>query len=374
MMVQSICPSVLQPFILLKKIYFTPGPAQLFPSFARHMQTAIDEQIGSISHRSKQFRQIYQHTAEQLTELLRIPAGNGIFFLGSATEVWERSLTNCVATESFHLVNGSFSKRFYEFAGELGKHAVHVEAPFGQGFNASDALIPETAELVCLTHNETSSGVSMPVAEIHALKRNHPNKLFIVDAVSSAPYPDLDLSLIDSVFFSVQKAFGLPAGLGVWIANEKMLAKAEALISKGHSIGTYHSLPSLFKNFKNFETPETPNVMNIYLLGKVAEEMNRKGVDNLRKETEAKAQSLYSFLEKSSQFEIFVQNPAHRSQTVVVANTSGPASEVIEAVKASGNVVGSGYGSFKDKQIRIANFPACSVEETEKLITVLGQL
>lgn len=358
----------------LKKTYFTPGPAQLYPSVAKHVQTALDEQIGSISHRSKQFRQLYQHAAEQLRELLRIPAGSGIFFLGSATEIWERSLQNCVEHESFHLVNGSFSKRFYEFSLELNKHAVHVEAPFGQGFNASDALIPPTSELVCLTHNETSSGVSMPVAEINALKQQHSDKLFIVDAVSSAPYPDLDLALIDSVFFSVQKAFGLPAGLGVWIANEKMLAKAEQLKAKGLSIGAYHSLPSLFKNYRNYETPETPNVMNIYMLGKVTEEMNQKGVATIRRETEAKAQMLYDYLSMGPAFEIFVKNPAHRSQTVVVANTVKPAAEVIEALKANGLVVGSGYGSYKDKQIRIANFPATSVEEIERLIIELGKV
>jgi phosphoserine aminotransferase len=355
----------------LKKTYFTPGPAQLYPSVASHVQTALDEQIGSISHRSKQFRQLYQHAAEQLRELLRIPAGSGIFFLGSATEVWERCLQNCVEYESFHLVNGSFSKRFYEFSLELNKHAVHVEAPFGQGFNASDALIPQTSELVCLTHNETSSGVSMPVEEIHALKQLHSDKLFIVDVVSSAPYPDLDLSLIDSVFFSVQKAFGLPAGLGVWIVNEKMLAKAEQLKAKGLSIGAYHSLPSLFKNFRNYETPETPNVMNIYLLGKVAEEMNRKGIATIRRETEAKAQMLYDYLSMGPAFEIFVKNPAHRSQTVIVAHTVKPAAEVIEALKTNGLVIGSGYGSYKDQQIRIANFPATSVEEIERLIIEL---
>jgi phosphoserine aminotransferase len=343
------------------------------------MQTAMDEQIGSISHRSKQFRQLYQHAAEQLTELLQIPGGSGIFFLGSATEIWERSLQNCVANESFHLVNGSFSKRFYEFSLELNgknspRHAVHVEAPFGKGFDASDAFIPETSELVCLTHNETSSGVSMPVSEIHALKQAHANKLFIVDAVSSAPYPNLDLSLIDSVFFSVQKAFGLPAGLGVWITNEKMLAKAEQLKSQGSSIGTYHSLPSLYKNFKNFETPETPNVMNIYLLGKIAEEMNQRGVATIRQETEAKAQRLYDFMATSPAFEIFVQNPAHRSQTVVVANTTKPATEVIEVIKATGHIIGSGYGSYKDKQIRIANFPATSMDEIESLIAELKKL
>ena len=367
----------------MKNVYFTPGPAQLYPSVARHLQTAMDEQIGSISHRSSAFRKIYQHAAEGLRELLRIPDGSGIFFLGSATEVWERVLQNCAERESFHLVNGSFSGRFYEFARELGKHATQVEAPFGRGFDAADAPVPATAELVCLTHNETSSGVSMPVAEMHALKRNHPDQLFIVDAVSSAPYPDLDLALIDSVFFSVQKAFGLPAGLGVWIANEKMLAKAEQLKAKGVSIGTYHSLPSLFKNFRNYETPETPNVLNIYLLGKVVEEMNQWGIATLRRETEAKAQRIYDFLDRSPTFDIFVRNPAHRSQTVIVADVVPPgsspsgkepkaATQVMEALKAAGLVVGSGYGNYKDQQIRIANFPATPPEEVERLLEALA--
>ncbi|MBC7923669.1 MAG: aminotransferase class V-fold PLP-dependent enzyme [Ferruginibacter sp.] len=365
----------------MKNTYFTPGPAQLYPSVARHVQTALDEQIGSLSHRSQGFRRIYQHTADQLREMLRIPDGSGIFFLGSATEVWERVLQNCVERESFHLVNGSFSGRFHAFARELGKHATQVEAPFGEGFNAGDAPVPETAELVCLTHNETSSGVSMPVAEMHALRSAHPGRLFVVDAVSSAPYPDLDLKLIDSVFFSVQKAFGLPAGLGVWIANERMLAKAEQLAAKGISIGTYHSLPSLFKNFRNYETPETPNVMNIYLLGKVAEEMNRQGIGAIRRETEAKAQRLYDFLDRSASFDVFVRNPAHRSQTVIVGSvaprqSSQPktATQVIEALKAAGIVVGGGYGSYRNQHIRIANFPATSTEEVERLVRELGKV
>ena len=369
----------------MKNTYFTPGPAQLYPSVARHLQTAMDEQIGSISHRSQTFRRLYQHTAEGLRELLRIPDGSGIFFLGSATEVWERVLQNCAERESFHLVNGSFSERFYAFARELGKHATQVKAPFGEGFNAGDAPVPATAELVCLTHNETSSGVSMPVAEMHALKLAHPEPLFIVDAVSSAPYPDLDLTLIDSAFFSVQKAFGLPAGLGVWIVNKKMLAKAEKIKAKGVSIGTYHSLPSLFKNFRNYETPETPNVLSIYLLGQVVKEMNRRGIATLRRETEAKAQRLYDFLDQSPAFDIFVRNPAHRSQTVIVADVvpvqhvpSGgeprTATRVIAALKEAGMVVGSGYGNYKDQQIRIANFPATSPEEMERLIKALAAL
>jgi phosphoserine aminotransferase len=76
-------------------------------------------------------------------------------------------------------------------------------------------------------------------------ERKKSNALIVVDAVSSLPYPDFDFTKLDSVFFSVQKGFGLPAGLGVWIVNEKCIAKAEHLLSKGISIGSYHSIPGL---------------------------------------------------------------------------------------------------------------------------------
>ncbi|MFT4033655.1 MAG: aminotransferase class V-fold PLP-dependent enzyme [Siphonobacter sp.] len=365
-----------------QQIYFTPGPAELFPTVSEHVQNALEDQIGSISHRSAQFRYIYQHADEQLRALLNIPASHAILFAGSATEIWERMIQNCVEFESFHCVNGSFSQKFYDTANDLRKYTHLFEKPLGQGFDFEDfaiasketagqVRISEYAELVCLTANETSTGVQMRSADINKLKRSYRSKLFCVDMVSSAPYHALDFEEVDSAFFSVQKSFGLPAGLGVWIASEKCLAKAEQLREKDTIIGSYHSLPSLWKNYKNFETPETPNVWNIYLLGKVAEDMNRIGIDTIRKETDAKARRIYDFLEKTEGYEPFVKNPDHRSPTVAVANTQKSAKEIIEKVKRKGMVVGSGYGKAKDTQIRIANFPAVSMEQVERLLEAL---
>lgn len=356
---------------MTKKIFFTPGPSELYPSVASHYQTALENKIGSISHRSKKFEEIYKHTTDQLRSLLNLPPDYHIFFLGSATEVWERIIQNCAEKQSFHCVNGSFSKRFYEFSGELGRIAVKEEAPFGQGFDVDRINVPAEAEIVCLTHNETSSGVSMPVADINKFRDKNSNALVFVDSVSSLPYPDFDYSRIDSTFFSVQKCFGLPAGLGVWIVNEKCIRKAESLLEKGISIGTYHTLPSLLSKAKSNQTPETPNVVEIYLLGKVAEEMNKKGAGVIRKETEQKAAMIYQYLEQSSTFSPFVKEKAHRSQTTIVADTSVPSPEINKKLEPQDMAVGSGYSSYKEKQIRIANFPAHSIEQTEKLIQEL---
>lgn len=359
-----------------KQTFFTPGPAALYPTVTQHIQTALDNQIPSISHRSKEFQDIYEQTYHNIRAMFKLPDDYAVFFTGSATEVWERMLQNCVEKESFHLVNGAFSKRFAEFAQLMGKTAHKHEVPFGEGFDMDAVQVPDTAEVICVAHNETSAGVSTPVGDIHALKDRYPDKLLVVDMVSSAPLPLLDFNKIDAAYFSVQKAFGMPAGLGVWLVNQRCLDKAKQLEAQGQVTGTHYRLANLWKSFEKFQTPPTPNVLGIYLLNKVSHDMLEKGLEQIRRETEVKAKMLYAALgnkEVFKGFAPFVSNPRHRSESVIVANTPGSASEFIDKVAQHRMVIGSGYGKYQDTQIRIANFPATSVEQIEQLIGVMVQ-
>ncbi len=351
--------------------YFTAGPSELYPTFENHLKTFMDLQLGSISHRSAAFKKIYQHTDEQLRQIINIPVEHKIMFTGSASEIWEKIILNTVEHESFHLVNGSFSEKFYKYSKSLGKHVNILQKPLGEGFSYSEIVVPEYTETICITQNETSTGVQTREADIHKLKRSNTNKILAVDMVSSAPIPDLDMSIIDTAFFSVQKSFGLPAGLGVWIANEKCLDKAEALKSKNISIGAHHDLPSLWKNAAEFQNPATPNVLGIYLLGKVAEDMNKIGIEKIRKETDDKAKRIYSFFDADDRFEVFVKKVEHRSKTVAVINTKSPAKILIDKLKEKNLIIGSGYGEMKDFQIRISNFPANSEAQIEELLTTI---
>ncbi len=358
-----------------RNVYFTAGPAEMYPTFEKHLRVALDEQLGSISHRSQRFRDIYKFTVEQLRMLMNIPDSHGIFFTGSASEIWERILLNCVDQESFHLVNGSFSQKFCDYAEGVTRFAHTQEKPFGEGFDWAEVRVPEYAELICVTQNETSSGVQMREADIHKLKQRNPKIMMAVDMVSAAPHPNLDYSLVDTSFFSVQKAFGLPAGLGVWIANEKCLAKAEHLQNNTDTIiGAHNSLPMLWKNYEKYETPATPNVLLIYLLGKIAEDLNTIGIETVRRQTEDKAKVIYRFLENSNSFSPFVKEDKHKSRTVIVADCTKPSSKIIAEIKKSGMIVGAGYGSLKDSQIRIANFPATSLKQVDALILELKKL
>lgn len=353
------------------KTNFTPGPSQLYITTEDHARKAFKEHIPSISHRSKQFEDISRNATEGLRSLLNIPADFSIVFTGSATEIWERIIQNLTQQTSHHLVNGAFSQKFYDTALQLNRNPTVTIAPLGSGFEES-VQIPST-ELIALTHNETSTGVSLPLSVITKIRDNNPSALIAVDAVSSLPYPDFDFTKVDSVFFSVQKGFGLPAGLGVWIVNERCIERAEQILAKGTSIGSYHSLPSLISNAKKNQTPETPNVLAIYLLSKVVEDMNRRGIQIIRKETEYKAAILYQALEIHPIIKPFVKQQADRSKTVLVAECGEHTEALTSHLIKKGLHPGDGYGTQKKTQLRFANFPAHSKEQYELLVDSIAE-
>ncbi|WP_026998492.1 aminotransferase class V-fold PLP-dependent enzyme [Eisenibacter elegans] len=358
--------------------YFTPGPAQLYPGVEQYLTQALQSHLPSVSHRSSRFKDIYRQVDRNLRLLFDLPDNYRVLFTASATEVWERLLLNCVGNSSVHLVNGAFSERFYEFASLLKKSSIKYEKPWGQGFELQDTLqtlaICESAEMIAFTHNETSTGVITPESLIHQVADTFSDKLITVDMVSSAPYPTLDFRKIDAAYFSVQKAFGLPAGLGVWLVNERCLKKAEALEASGKITGTYHRLCELWQQAEQWQTPATPNVLGIYLLAQVSEAMCQEGIGVLRRRIAQQADALYEAIESHPRLTPFVANRTHRSPTVIVAQTDGDAGAWVEALQAQGLHVGSGYAQFKARHLRIANFPAVDEAAVAKLIQALKSL
>ena len=191
--------------------------------------------------------------------------------------------------------------------------------PEGNGFD-TDVSNPDYTELIAVAHNETSTGVSLPLNTIYQLRQNNQKALIAVDAISSLPYSDFDCTQLGSVFFSLQKGFGLPDGLGEWIINDRCMTKVASLVSKGISVGSYHTIQSLHTNAVKNQTPETPNVLGIFLLNKVVQDFLSRGIDIIRKETEYKASILYQVLEQHKLLSSFVQDKNVRSKAAIVAN------------------------------------------------------
>jgi phosphoserine aminotransferase len=354
-------------------IHLTPGPSQLYPTVATHIHNALEHQIPSMSHRSTLFEKLYTETEAAVKQLLNVPAEYAVFFNGVASEWWERIVQNTVEQHSFHFVNGSFSKRFYDISKGLGKNAKQCEVTFGNGFTSEDLQqIPKETELICFTHNETSSGVITDSLLFAAARKQHPHALIAVDIVSSCPCVPIDFTQIDCAFFSVQKAFGIPAGLGVCILSPQALAKAESIESMQDSYtGSVHSFASFHKKYLKKQTPATPNILGMYVLGKVCQNfIAQGGQDALYRSTQAKHQLLQLAVKQSKALSFFVTQPTFQSPTVTTLTVKNP-QDIIQNLKAKGFAIGGGYGAYKDTQIRIANFPAIDIDTMKQFCEAL---
>lgn len=341
----------------MHKIYFTVGPSQVYPTLYKHLNQAVREDILSLSHRGEDFKNLFKETVENLKKLLNIPANYQIFFVSSALEAMERTILGCVEKHSFHLITGSFGKAWANYASQLGKQVIRSE---------------ELAELICITQNDTSTGVWTDPKQIRKLKLEYPDKLIAADVVSSIPYVKLDYKYVDIAFFSVQKGFGLPAGLGIMLVSPKALEKTDWLIKKGEIAGSYHSLKNLSEKAKDLQTPETPNVLNIYLLNKVIRDMLKVGLRKIRKETDIKAKTLYNFFDNHKKYEPFIKNPKFRSPTTLVIDVKGESEIIRKRLAKKGFIVGAGYDENKHNHIRIANFPAHRLKDVYQMLKCIS--
>lgn len=359
----------------MDKIYFTVGPTELLPEIGKYLDDAVDKKIFSLSHRSKEFTDINLHTEKELKKLLNIPDDFYVFYVSSATEAMERIIQNLVEKKNFHFINGYFAERFFNIAKQLKKKPYSYNVPFGKGFDFEKVKIPTDSELICFVQNETSTGVAMDMKDIYNIKKNNPDKIVVVDVVTSVPYLKIDFKKMDCAFFSVQKGFGMPPGLGVIIIKKECIAKTRYLKEKNINIGSYHNFITLAENAVKNQTAMTPNMPGIYLLGKVCQMLNKKGIDKIRKETEEKAKLIYDFFEGADlknnlRIKPFVEDRKIRSNTTLVFDVKKGSGDIINKLSKKGFAVSKGYRDFKDSQIRIGNFPMHKTSDVKKMLEV----
>ncbi|TVP57244.1 MAG: alanine--glyoxylate aminotransferase family protein [Gemmatimonadales bacterium] len=364
-------------------IAFTTGPSQLHPLVADELAAAASDGTLSDSHRSPRFRSQVARTVEALRALLDIPPDHRVLFCASASEAMERIVQGTVRDRSLHLVNGAFARRFHRISQNLGFAASAIERPDGEGYDADHPLPGIDApgsegppQLVAMTQNETSTGVRIRPDAIHALadRVRAAGALAAVDLVSGWPVEAVDPARVDAGFFSIQKAFGLPAGLGVIVASPALVERSRALQTAGRSVGGYQHLPALADAADGSQTVATPNMLGIRLLGRVAEDYLERGIDAIRAETDGKARALWDAIDDLPGLHPFVRGADAdriRSRTILVVETEPSADPVRAALRDRGFLVSDGYGPWKGRQLRIANFPSHSPEAMEALIRAL---
>lgn len=349
-------------------ISFSPGPSKVYDQLPVYLKDAYDQGILSANHRSALFMHLYQETEELIKEKLGVPEDYKLLFTSCATENWEIIAQSVVEKSSFHIFSGAFGKKWFDFSHHLDPNAQSYQLDKDQELDVNSLEIDEEFDVIAVTQNETSNATQVSNELIGALGERFPGKMIAVDTTSSMAGVYLDFKQADIWYASVQKCFGLPAGLGLLILSPKAIEKVQA---KGES-GRYNSLSFMLENAKNYQTHYTPNVLGIYLLNRSLKDI--PFITSTSEETKNRMKRLEETILQTQSLHFLVQNPKTRSKTVLgIAGKQEFISQVKKSAEAEGMQMGSGYGSLKPTSFRIANFPAITDGEFEKLIHFLQQ-
>jgi phosphoserine aminotransferase len=265
------------------------------------------------------------------------------------------------------LYSGSFGKKWLEYAQYI------LPATQGQKLGANESLpvdqlqLGSDVDLIAVTQNETANASQVPMSVLKALGQRYPEKMIAVDTTSSMGGIALDFSLADVWYASVQKCFGLPAGLGILLLS----GKAKEKVARKGEKGRYNSLSFMLENASSYQTHYTPNVLGIYLLNRVLQAMEpiAKVDGRLRQRMAVLEQAI----ESSPVFHLLVDNPATRSTTVAaIAASDQVISAVKKAAELEGIQLGGGYGPLKTSSFRVANFPAITDAEFGRMVDFLA--
>lgn len=347
-------------------ITFFPGPSKVYKQTGEFLQDAFQQGVLSISHRSDNFTSIARSAISLLKEKLHVPADYTVMFTTSATECWEIIAQSLTKQQSLHVYSGSFGEKWYSYASNLLPQAKGVKIANNEVIVATDLPVTAATEIICLTHNETSNATQIRPHVLESIRKQFPTQLIAIDATSSMAGVYLPFEMADIWYGSVQKCFGMPAGLGILICSPSAIEKMREIGEKKH----YNSLISLYENIQNWQTNFTPNVLNIYLLSRIMD--MTPGIDAVEQRLKQQAQHWYQLIERLDHLKLLITNPEVQSDTVVAVEASKEViTDIKNKAKKEGILLGSGYGNLKETTFRIANFPAIEQHEIDQLTQFL---
>src|SRR5688572_23353320 len=260
-------------------VSFYPGPSRVHDEIPRYVNDAARQGIMSINHRSEEFVAISKKTITLLKQKLNVPKNYTVFFTSSATECWEIIAQSLITDKSYHFYNGAFGLKWFEYTRKIKSGATALPFDREVAIDPSALASTESKSVICITQNETSNGTQVANKTIAAIKKNNPDSIVAIDATSSMGGIILDFKSADIWFASVQKCFGLPAGLGIMVCSPQAIAQAKVVNNNQY----YNSIVFMDAVMEKWQTPFTPNVLSIYLLMRVLEK--NKAIKEVNKVT-----------------------------------------------------------------------------------------
>ncbi len=336
---------------------FGSGPAKIRPEQLTALAASGATYLGT-SHRQPPVRSLVRRIRTGLTELFRLPDGYTVVLgNGGTSAFWEMATSGLIREHSQHLSFGEFSARF----AALARRAPWLSEPtvVESALGTHPVPWPEPgADAYALTHNETSTGVAMPVQRVPGAD---PGSLILVDATSAAGGLPVRPQEFDVYYFAPQKGLGSDGGLWIALMSPAAVERVHEIAASGRYIPDFLSLRIALENAARDQTYNTPAVATLFLLADQIEWMlGHGGLSWTTARTAQSAAILYTWAEKAAYADPFVADPAQRSQVVGTIDiaTGVAADDIAASLRANGIVDTESYRKLGRNQLRIGMFPA----------------
>ncbi|MEU3494768.1 phosphoserine transaminase [Kitasatospora cineracea] len=345
---------------------FGCGPSKVRPEALSALAATGTSLLGT-SHRQAPVKNLVKRVRQGVAELFSLPEGYEVVLgNGGSTAFWDIAAFGLVREKSQHLDFGEFSSKFassVKAAPWLAEPTVIKTAPGTHPLPVAEAGV----DVYGLTHNETSTGVAMPIRRPEGADAG---SLVLVDATSGAGGLPVDIRETDVYYFAPQKSFASEGGLWLAVFSPAALERAAEIAGSGRYIPPFFDLPTAIDNSSKDQTYNTPSISTLFLLADQLEWLNGQGgLDWAVARTAESSSILYSWAEKSSFAQPFVAKPEERSQVVgtIDFDDAVDAAAVAKALRANGIVDTEPYRKLGRNQLRVAMFPAIDPADVEKL-------
>jgi phosphoserine aminotransferase len=343
---------------------FGCGPSKVRPEQLQALAAAGD--VFGTSHRQAPVKNLVGRVRDGLSQLFSLPDGYEVVLgNGGSTAFWDAAAFGLIDKRSLHLTYGEFSSKF---ASAVAKNPfvgdpIVVKADPG---SAPEPQSDPSVDLIGWAHNETSTGVAVPVQR----PDGSDGALIAIDATSAAGGLPVDIADADAYYFAPQKNFASDGGLWVAILSPAALARVEAIAGSGRWVPEFLSLPIAIENSLKNQTYNTPAIGTLIMFADQLEWMlGNGGLDWAVKRTADSSQRLYGWAEASTFATPFVADPELRSQVVGTVDFSDAvdAGAVAKTLRANGIVDTEPYRKLGRNQLRVGMFPAVEPDDVSAL-------
>ena len=344
------------------------------PSKVRAEQLAALMDTGSsylgTSHRQATVRNKVGEVRDGLTSLFNLPEGYEVLLgNGGSTCFWDAATFHLVAEHSQHLSFGEFSSKFASAVSQA-PHLSEPEIITSEAGTHPYPAVREDVDVYALTHNETSTGVMMPIE-----RPAGSTGLVVVDATSGAGGLFVDPREFDCYYFAPQKSFASDGGLWLALCSPAAVERIESLAASSRWTPAFFDLKIALDNSRLNQTYNTPALATIHLLASQIQWFNENGgLEFSAGRSRRSAEILYSWAEASDFATPFVTQPSQRSHVVGTIDfvDEVDAAVVAKVLRRNGVVDTEPYRKLGRNQLRIAMFPSVDPEDVASLCACIN--